>query len=446
MAPTIELIESITLSSSAANVTFSNIPQDYDDLLLVMSIRTARASPFTIEGIDIWFNSDTTSGNYTKRRLLGQGSSASSDTGGSLLAPTNGATSSTFSNNEVYVPNYAGASNKSYSVTSAAEHNSTTAYLAAGAELWSDTSAITSIQLVPAANNLVTGSSFELYGIKDADDGAEGYFGPAAQGGDEVYTTGDGYKVHVFKSSGTLTVTNPGEVEYLVVSGGGGGGSRIGGGGGAGGMLSGSILVPRQSYTVMVGAGGAGSVSSVNKGISGSNSFLGLLKDTDGGGGGGSSSDGKRDGDPGGSSGGSANGATGVGSAVSGQGNQGGVLLGEPSGGGGGGGKGSSGSPGGAFSSSGAIGGDGGSGQEWNGITYAGGGGGGARQDNDAVIKSGGNGGSGGGGNGGNSRNTVPAVSGSSNTGGGGGGGGYNGNDFSGASGGSGIVIIRYKI
>ena len=168
MATTMKLIAKQTLGSDTASVTFSSIPGTYTDLLLVMSIRTARASPFTIEGVDIWFNSDTTAGNYTKRRLLGQGSSASSDTGGSLLAPTNGATSSTFSNNEVYVPNYAGSTNKAYSVSSAAEHNATTAYLAAGAELWSNTAAISSIQLVPTANNLVTGSSFFLYGITKA--------------------------------------------------------------------------------------------------------------------------------------------------------------------------------------------------------------------------------------------------------------------------------------
>ena len=64
-----------------------------------------------------------------------------------------------------------------------------------------------------------------------------------ATGGTETTITDGGidYKVHTFTSSGTLNVTNGGEVEYLVIAG-GGGGDRIsgngGGGGGAGGYRS----------------------------------------------------------------------------------------------------------------------------------------------------------------------------------------------------------------
>ena len=61
----------------------------------------------------------------------------------------------------------------------------------------------------------------------------------AASGG-TVTTSGD-YKIHVFTSSGTFTVTTAGNAagsnsaEYLIVAGGGGGGQS--GGGGAGGYL-----------------------------------------------------------------------------------------------------------------------------------------------------------------------------------------------------------------
>ena len=49
-------------------------------------------------------------------------------------------------------------------------------------------------------------------------------------------------------------------VEYLIVAGGGGGGGVIGGGGGAGGLLHGytRASLSTGSYTVTVGAGGAG--------------------------------------------------------------------------------------------------------------------------------------------------------------------------------------------
>ena len=76
---------------------------------------------------------------------------------------------------------------------------------------------------------------------------------------------------------------------------------------------------------------------------------------------------------------------------------------------------------------------------------YIGGGGGGG---NTSVGSLGGNGGLGGGGKGGNV-NTTTAVAGTNGTGGGGGGGsgrtGFEYNEFPGANGGSGIVIIRYR-
>ncbi|MEX2369296.1 MAG: hypothetical protein WD552_02820, partial [Candidatus Paceibacterota bacterium] len=57
-----------------------------------------------------------------------------------------------------------------------------------------------------------------------------------ATGGSSVYDTtvnGTRYRVHVFYSSGTFSVSSGGQIEYLLIGGGGGGGnSGIGGGGG----------------------------------------------------------------------------------------------------------------------------------------------------------------------------------------------------------------------
>lgn len=86
---------------------------------------------------------------------------------------------------------------------------------------------------------------------------------------------------------------------------------------------------------------------------------------------------------------------------------------------------------------------------ESSGTLYAGGGGGGFYNDaGSSYNKEGGSGGSGGGGKGSgyNSSGTrYAAVAGTNNTGGGGGG-GANGSDKSGAAGGSGLAIIRWKI
>ena len=127
----------------------------------------------------------------------------------------------------------------------------------------------------------------------------------AATGG-TVTTDGD-YKIHVFNSSSTFTVTNAGNaagsntVEYLVIAGGGGGGYDLGGGGGAGGYRTDTGLsVSATAYSITVGGGGAGA-SSAAKGSNGSNSVFSAVTST---GGGGAGSFGSLDGATGGSGGG----------------------------------------------------------------------------------------------------------------------------------------------
>jgi len=94
-----------------------------------------------------------------------------------------------------------------------------------------------------------------------------------------------------FTSTGTTTWTAPTgvtSVEYLVVAGGGGGGHNVGGGGGAGGYRTGTLSVtPSSSYTVTVGAGGAGATDWDHPGYSGGDSVFSSIT-SDGGGGGGS--------------------------------------------------------------------------------------------------------------------------------------------------------------
>ena len=65
------------------------------------------------------------------------------------------------------------------------------------------------------------------------------------------------YKWTDTSATGTFTPAVGADYEYLVVAGGGGGG-RKGGGGGAGGYRAGTLTLSAQSYTVTVGAGGAG--------------------------------------------------------------------------------------------------------------------------------------------------------------------------------------------
>lgn len=290
----------------------------------------------------------------------------------------------------------------------------------------------------------------------------------AATGG-TITTSGD-YKIHTFTSSGTFTVTDAGSpttsnsVDYLVVAGGGGGGhigaaQGAGAGGGAGGFrqsfpnpATGGFPVSVTSYPITVGGGGTGGVfPPSSNGGDGSNSVFSTITSTGGGGGGESVNSTPISGNNGGSGGGGGSGVSvtcpgGSGNTPSvspSQGNNGGngffapfPSVSDRSAGGGGG----------ASAVGANANGDGGAGGNGTATTitgssntYAGGGGGGDRS-----THPGGSGGSGGGGTG--SGNDNNATDGTANTGGGGGGfGGTGGPLVPAGTGGSGIVIIRYK-
>jgi hypothetical protein len=160
-----QVIQHIELGSAAANITFSSIPQTYTDLYLLICARINENAAIG-EAVYITLNGSTS--NFTNRYLQGDGSGASSSTLTRYLATqtSNQATANTFGNAAVYIPNYTSSNFKSISTDSVSENNATTAYQALQANLWSDTSAITSITLVAGTGDqFMTNSSATLYGI-----------------------------------------------------------------------------------------------------------------------------------------------------------------------------------------------------------------------------------------------------------------------------------------
>ncbi len=162
-------IQTVTVGSGGAtSIDFNNIPQIYTDLKIVLSARVS--STLTYSNATIAFNGS--SSGYQSRRLTGNGASASSDslTGLSFMyiGEVNGdtSTSSTFSNLEVYIPNYTSSNNKSVSSDKAQETNATTAYCGMHASLWSNTSPITSISVGQTHYGFLQYSSATLYGIR----------------------------------------------------------------------------------------------------------------------------------------------------------------------------------------------------------------------------------------------------------------------------------------
>jgi hypothetical protein len=86
-----------------------------------------------------------------------------------VVAASTANTASTFGNCSIYIPNYAGSTNKSMSIEGASESNHSGAGIGAAACLWSSTAAITAIKLFPYhGSNWKSGSSFFLYGITKA--------------------------------------------------------------------------------------------------------------------------------------------------------------------------------------------------------------------------------------------------------------------------------------
>jgi hypothetical protein len=463
MPNTLIPIQTVTLSATATSITFSNIPQNYTDLKFVMSFRTTDSnSNYSPIGIQV---DGATPGNSYKS-VAGNGSSnvnygTSNDTftastaGGSWTrisasgVQAGATTANVFSSNEFYITNYTSSTTKSYSFDSVTENNATTAYAELTAGTITSSSAITSIVFANRDGSWAANSTVTLYGISN---------GVKATGG--TLTVAGGYAYHTFTSTGSFLPSQKiTGAEILSIAGGGGGGGNKGGGGGAGGLryLNSQTLNAGNSYTALVGSGGAGSASTTGPGSNGSDSVIMSFTSTGGGGGGGGDAGGGTNinGRDGGSGGGSANNGAGtpvVGVGVVGQGNNGGAVdIASSLNPGGGGGATQAGFSGVAGDTQGFGGSGSSSYSVWGSVTgtgqlvggvyyYAGGGGGGS-----SVTDYNAAGGSGGGGIGGR-RSVNDDTAGSANTGGGGGGGSTGAAAQSGSAGGSGIIIIRYPL
>jgi len=164
---TFTLIASSTVGSGgAASIDFTSISGSYTDLCLKYALRaststnnkdcyiTLNGSTSGFSGIYLQGNS-ATAGSFTLARYVGN-------------VPDSTATASTFSNSELYIPNYSGSTNKSFSVDTVQENNTSTAGQALVqiiAGLWSNTAAITSISIAPSSGTFVQYSTAYLYGI-----------------------------------------------------------------------------------------------------------------------------------------------------------------------------------------------------------------------------------------------------------------------------------------
>ena len=333
-----------------ASYTFSNIPQNYTDLKIIISARDTNANSGNFfANIVMLLNSDTNiqnTGWTLGYSLSGTMSAISSGQSGGyyvIYNPSSSATASTFGNSQTTILNYSSNMYKPISDESQAEGNSLATFLSISTGVWRNTSPVTSLTFT-SMTLFAQHSTITLYGVQSMKKAIGNSI--KATGGEISF---DGtYVYHTFYSTSVFTPDSSLVADCLVIAGGGGAGGigGLSGGGGGGGVLYSPAYTLNSSIPITVGAGGAGN------GSNGTNSIVSNLVAIGGGGGavnrGGNGTAGGSGGG-GGDNPGGANTSGGAGTA--GQGNNGGAGVGETPGGGGGAGGAASGGLGGSSTS-----------------------------------------------------------------------------------------------
>lgn len=159
MATTYEAIQTTTLGSAAADITFSSIPATYTDLVLVYIGATVS------NNINYYLrlNGDTGT-NYSYTYLSGTGSAVGSGRG-STTAFLYIAQNSSSSGPDIHIAQLQNYANTTTYKTVLDRWNEPTGNVGATVGLWRSTSAITSVLLAANGSNIAAGSTCTLYGI-----------------------------------------------------------------------------------------------------------------------------------------------------------------------------------------------------------------------------------------------------------------------------------------
>lgn len=172
-------IETYTAGSAVASIEFTSIPQDYIDLIVLISGNssdtTANTGGYDVLGIQI---NGATSG-YSSRELRADGSfvNTTTRTTTTVGGEAYGRFSIAFKNSygtavgpesyRLHISNYTASADKPMSLETVGELNETNAQMSIAAPLWSNTDAITSIEYGLVTGDFVAGTTVSLYGISD---------------------------------------------------------------------------------------------------------------------------------------------------------------------------------------------------------------------------------------------------------------------------------------
>jgi len=164
---TYEPIQTYTLGSAQATISFTSIPSTYTDLRLVMTgtVTASAGSAFAMR-----YNSDTAT-NYSYIAFYGNGSSAQGyDNAASITAiimTANFRTTipvlATFDINS-----YAGSNYKNTLITYSYDDGASGGLVTREAAMWRNTAAINRIDITTTSTTYAAGTTVTLYGIKNA--------------------------------------------------------------------------------------------------------------------------------------------------------------------------------------------------------------------------------------------------------------------------------------
>jgi hypothetical protein len=156
---TYEPINTTTLGSNQADVTFSSIPSTYTDLVIVANGKTTSETTLRLR-----FNSDSGT-NYSATYMYGNGTTATS---GRFTTRDDMAFYNWFSTSDgtafFHIQNY---SNTTTNKTVLARIGAAGLQTSAGVGLWRSNAAIESVT-IRSGDNFSSGAVFAIYGIKAA--------------------------------------------------------------------------------------------------------------------------------------------------------------------------------------------------------------------------------------------------------------------------------------
>lgn len=162
MPATYEPIATTTLGSAASSVSFTGISSAYTDLKIIAVGKRVSGGALALQ-----FNGDTGT-NYSKTRLTGNGTAASSsrDTSQTNIG-TNGWNATYDQLYEIDLFSYAGSTNKTCLIAMSADENGG-GEVARFVGLWRNTAAINRVDLLITTGTIAAGFTATLYGIKAA--------------------------------------------------------------------------------------------------------------------------------------------------------------------------------------------------------------------------------------------------------------------------------------